>query len=160
MAIIFTDKTECLLCGKKITDEEDFFIFPPFIQNVKDIYYKFNDTGFHSNCLKNDELGNQAILFAQEYIDKTRPKNRICIVGGNLIQRFEDYIFIDMLTSDKEEALFKFNFITLDRNNLQRWNDRENFIQYAEEFKKENKWEDLTEFKYLDNLIKKVSDPN
>ncbi|PIF46703.1 hypothetical protein CLU96_3742 [Chryseobacterium sp. 52] len=156
MAIIFRGSTVCSLCNDKIKTEDKIYMFPPFIQNTKDIYYKFNDTGFHFNCLKNDKLGKQAILFAEEYIYRTEPKNRICIVGGHLIQNFNDYIFIGMLTSDKDEPLFRFNFTTLDKNNLNKWEDRETFIGIAERFQKENKWCDFTPFQYLDFLINKV----
>lgn len=156
MAIFFTENNNCSLCNDKIKTEGEIYMFPPFIQNTKDIYYKFNDTGFHFNCLKNDKLGKQAILFAEEYIYKTRPQNRICIIGGNLIQNFDDYIFIDMLTSNKEEPLFRFNFTTLDKNNLNKWEDRETFIGIADTFQKDNKWGDFTTFKYLDFLINEV----
>jgi hypothetical protein len=156
MALLFLGQTECPICGDIIEDRENAYLFPPFISNTKDKMYEFNDAAFHISCLRQHPLGNLAIAFSDELIFKTRPQNRICIVGGNEIKSFDDYIFISLLTSNEREDLYKFNFITLDRNNLKIWSDRIEFIDVATKFKQENKWGDFGEFKYLDNLIESI----
>ena len=160
MAITVLGQSICPLCGKKMYESEEIYSFPPFVQNTKDPYYYFNDTAFHKNCLSENQLGNSAIKFSNEFISKTNPKNRICSVGKNPIRKVDDYIFIDLLTSDENEQLFKFNFTTLDVNNLGKWRDREDFLKLAINFQKSGKWKDLSKFKYLDNLIQRISESN
>jgi hypothetical protein len=153
MAITFIDQIECSLCGEKLTNIDQIFGFSPFVQNIKDPFYQFNDASLHKKCLDNHPLGSKAIDFAAEFYLKTRPKNRICVAGGNLINNYVNYIFIDLLSSDEHEELSRFNFTTLDRNNLKAWNDRDLFLKIAMKFREDGKWEDLSSFKYLDNLI-------
>ena len=157
MAIIIFNQSICSICEKELQEREQVFSFPVFTQNTKDPYYFFNDSTFHTKCLINDNLGKKAIAFSKEFFFATDPKNRKCIVGGNKIKKIEDYIFIDLLTSDETQDLFKYKFITLDVNNLTNWDDRCDFILTAQKFLKENKWGDLTNFRYLENLIRKLS---
>lgn len=155
MALFFINQN-CSLCNKEMNDTEKVFSFPTFIQNAKDPYYQFNDSVFHMECLKIHLLGHRAIGFAEHFFLNTRPENRICIVSKKKVLNFDDYIFIDLLTSYKNEELYDFRFITLDRNNLTKWEDRNRFITAALKFKRENKWGDFGEFKYLDDLINRI----
>ena len=66
----------------------------------------------------------------------------------------EDYIFIDLLTSEESEILFNYRFITLDINNILRWIDRDNFIAAVSKFNEEGKWKDLSNYHHLDSLVK------
>lgn len=156
MAIAFVNTTLCGLCKKRMNDNEPTFSFPAFVQNAKEPFYMFNDAVVHVECLKRHPLGVKAIEFANQYIHQTRPENRRCIVGGNMIQKYDDYIFIDLLTSNSQEEIFKFNFTTLDKNNLFAWNEREYFINLVTKYKDEGKWADLGVFKYLDMLIETI----
>ncbi len=140
----------------KIRDEKNFFTFPPFIQNTKDIFYQFSDTSFHTSCLKNHVLGKRAVEFAEKYIINTRPENRKCIIDKKVITDYNNYIFVDLLTSDNSEELYYFNFITLNKKNLDIWTDRENFVSVAKRFISEGKWGDFSSYKYLDELIKLI----
>lgn len=107
-------------------------------------------------CLKRHPIGDRAIEFAEKFLFKTRPENRICSVGGNIIRNFDDYIFIDLLTSNDQEELYGFNFMTLDRNNLKQWDDRDRFVQLAIQFIELDKWGNFAAYKHLDNLIEKI----
>lgn len=156
MAITFINQTKCGICNKKIDDQENFFSFPPFIQNTKDSFYQFNDSAFHIDCLNKHPFGSRAIELAKQYFYSIRPENRKCIVDGKIIENYDDYIFIDILTSNKDEALYKFNLVTLNKNNLQKWKDRNYFISIAEKFIQDKKWRDLTSYEYLNNLIDKI----
>ncbi|WP_449397594.1 hypothetical protein [Chryseobacterium wanjuense] len=156
MAITFINQTECGICNEKITDLENIFSFPPFIQNIKDPLYQFNDSTFHINCLNKHPLGKKAIELAKQYFHNIRPENRKCIVDGKIIENYQDYIFIDVLTSNEQEELYKFNLITLNRNNLQKWKDRNDFLCIAEKYINDGKWEDLTSYKYLNKLIDSI----
>jgi len=131
-------------------------LFPPFVQNMKDPYYIFNDNGVHKKCLTASPLGARAMEYRDIVFYKTRPENRICDIGGNLITSMDDYIFTDLLTSDAKEDLHQFNFMTIDKNNLNKWVQRENFLITARKFLSDDKWKSLTKFNYLDYLIKVI----
>lgn len=153
MAILFINQTDCGICNKKITDLDSFFSFPPFIQNTKDPLYEFNDSAFHLNCLSKHPFGKKAIELAKQYFYSIKPENRKCIVDEKIIENFHDYIFMDVLASSENEKLYQFNFITLNRNNLCKWKDRNSFISIADKFIEDGKWEDLASYKYLNKLI-------
>jgi hypothetical protein len=156
MAIVFINQTMCSICCKELKKEDKIFSFPPFVQNTKDPFYQFNDTACHIECLKNHPLGNMAIKFAREYFLKTRPENRICYIGNNLISNSDDYIFLDLLTSNEAEELHAFNFTTLDRSNLKKWDKRDKFLKIASKFRDNGKWGDFGTYKYLDRLIDSI----
>ena len=105
-------------------------------------------------------LGQKAIFFAEQFLFHTRPINRICNIGKNSIKDYKDYIFIDLLSSDESDEIYEFNFMTFDRNNLSKWERRNRFLETAEKFVKENKWEDSGSYQYLNNLIKTISFPS
>jgi len=153
MAILFINQTDCGICNKKITDSDSAFSFPSFIQNTKDRLYIFNDSVFHLNCLNTHPFGMKAIEFAKQYFYSVKLENRKCIIDGKIIENFHDYIFMDLLTSNENEKLYQFNFITLNRNNLHKWEDRNSFINIAEKFIEDEKWIDLASYKYLNKLI-------
>ncbi|MDC8098674.1 hypothetical protein [Chryseobacterium rhizosphaerae] len=156
MAIAFINQTECGICNEKIIDLDIFFSFPPFIQNIKDPLYQFNDSVFHINCLNKHSFGKKAIELAKQYFYSVKPENRKCIVDGEIIENFHDYIFMGILASNDDDELYKFNFITLNSRNLYKWKDRTDFINIAEKFIENGKWEDLTSYKYLNKLIDSI----
>lgn len=114
MAITILNSSKCSICSKEMKENDTIFSFPSFIQNANDVLFQFNDNSFHSECLRFHPQGTKAMKLADEFITKTRPENRICVVGGNLVKKMDDYIFIDLLTSDEIEPLYNFRFTRLD----------------------------------------------
>jgi len=49
--------------------------------------------------------------------------------------------------------LSKFNFLTLNKDNIDKWDQKQAFLIAARQFNHEGKWEGLSEFNYLDYLI-------
>lgn len=156
MAITIIGRTLCSLCNMEIKDKEVAFSFPPFIQNTKDIFYQFADSSFHQNCLENHILGKKAVEFAQLFFINTKPENRRCIVDKKIIQDYNDYIFIDLLTSDNLDELYNFNFTTLNKKNLCKWTSKESFVYLAKKFIVDGRWGDITSYKHLENLIELI----
>lgn len=155
MAIIITDKTVCPLCSEILKEEDVIYSFPHFVPNVKDELYMFSDMAFHYACIIKHPLWEKAYRYVERFKLSIMPQNRKCSVGGNLIDSYEDYIFIDLLTSNEKEELSNFNFWVLDRRNLSTWKEREKFIDIASKFIAEGKWEDYGDYKYLDKLIER-----
>lgn len=158
MALFFPGQSECPYCRKVISENDKAYLFPPFISNANDPFWQFNDAVFHLNCLTKHPLGKRATSFAERYFFTINPTNRICVAGKNPIAGPEDYIYINLLTSDEDEKLFSYSFLTLDRNNLSIWNDREDFISSARKFIEEKKWGVFQlQPDFLGDLINQVS---
>lgn len=154
MAIFIEDGTLCSLCGKTIKDGENAYALPAFVANAKDPLYFFNDSVFHKKCLLENSFGQKAIDLSEIFMERIRPENRICIVGKTKIKNIEDYVFIDLLTSETQEPLYRYNFLTFDKHNIFLWKEREQFLETVEQFIKDDKWRDSSSFDYLDNLLK------
>ncbi len=144
MAIIFSN------------DEHELYGFPAFVANSADLMFKYSDVVVPIDSLSTEE-GQRAIKLSEECLLNIKFENKICIVGGNRIINPDDYLFIPLLTSNEDEDLYQFNFLAFDKNNIAQWDRREEFIEVAKQFKKEGKWSDLTDFKFLDNLIDQMS---
>lgn len=153
MAIIFRGKSQCPICNEIMNESDEIVLFPPFIQNVNDPFYIFNDAGIHESCLLKSKLGKQALEYREIMFEKIKPINRICDIGGNLITKPDDYLFINLLTSNPSEGLSKFNFMTIDKNNLPKWKNRQLFHDVTQRFMDEGKWRTLKDFNYLSYLI-------
>ena len=158
MAQIISDYSKCPLCGNVIKEEDEIIMFPPFVQNTKDSFYIFNDSGVHIKCIKLYESKERLFKYLDKIIYKTKPGNRYCDIGGGKIKTIEDYLFIDLLTSDEKEALSNFNFMSIDKQNINKWSNKNIFLKEAKKFIKDNKWDSLTEFNYLEYLIKEIID--
>jgi hypothetical protein len=140
MAVITLGATICPICQKVLYSLKDVCGFPAFIPNVKDKLYIFNDEACHVACLKNHVWGKQAMQLASDY--QARSNNKICMAGGAVITKPDDYIFFPLLTSNDKEELYHFNFTTLNKNNISIWNDRQRFIDVATKFLHAGKWQD------------------
>ena len=157
MAIIFEHQSQCPICGKELNEKNQFLMFPHFISNIKDPLFLFSDSGVHLNCLNEHPLGVNALFFKEKHYVVIPSINSICHIDGKSIQDPRDIFVIGMLTSDKNENLFKFNFLVLNKKNLNKWKDKDEFIKAASEYKKQNKWSSLNSFNYLDYLINEVT---
>lgn len=157
MGILIFNKSLCPICKKPIKEDDEYYSFPPFIANSKEPLYFFNDQTFHLKCLKKDRLGEMAMAYAESFIEKVKPSNRRCSIGGNIITNFEDHIFIDLLTSDQSSFLHQFNFVHIDKNNLAGWQKREEFINELIKMYRNDMWQEVDGNKYLYNLIEKLS---
>jgi hypothetical protein len=147
MALLFLDVTICPICGSVIKNNQKVYSFSPFIQNKKDPFFIFNDASFHLECLQQHLLGQAAISFGEQLIFETRPVNRRCKIDNEVINDYEDYIFFNLLSSNKEDNIYKFNFTTLNRNNLDKWQARDQFLEAAEKMVRDDKWEEIDSFK-------------
>ncbi|KMQ63108.1 hypothetical protein ACM46_14310 [Chryseobacterium angstadtii] len=137
-------------------DHQNIILFPAFIPNVKDSLYLFNDTGMHHSCMEKHSLGSKVSAFLDKMIFKTRPENRICDIGGNIIDLPENYLFISLLTSDETDKLYTFNMMNIDIRNISIWPELQDFIAAAERFLEKEKWESIGSFNELEYVLEKI----
>ena len=161
MSILLFGKTVCPICNQIITSEAECYSFPAFVVNTLDPLYFFSDCSFHLACLLNHPFGERSIAVSKLFIQKILPSNRICHIGGNLIIKQENHIFIDLLTSNSKNDLYQYNFTHIDRNNLSQWRERENVIDQLAALQGKGNWQEFNgENVYLESLIKKLANPS
>lgn len=155
MGILILNKTSCPICNCNIMDYDDFFTFPSFVINKKDPLYFYSDMSFHSKCLEKEPLGLISKKFAKMFERAIRPEFRVCIIGGGYINNQNDHIFIDYLTSNENDFLYQFNFAHIDKNNLHKWEKKNELIFQLNTFLESKLWDD-NNFGYLSKLIKSL----
>lgn len=154
MAIFLKGLTKCPLCGK-IIDDDNFIMFPPFISNLNDKLAVFNDQTIHISCLNKHPLREEAIYFRQKYERKNR-ENKEKVIQLNRNPR--DFVFVPILTSDKEEKLYSFNFCLIDIQDIEGLPDHQILLSELKKFLLGNKWKSLSsDFNLLSYLIQKLS---
>ncbi len=152
----YNNEVNCSICNKPIMMLGGAYKFPAFVANGKDVMSFYNDRLFHLSCLQTAE-GQKAINLAEKCLFEVSPKNRICSIGQNLITSPDNYLFITLLTSNENEILYNLNFRTFDKRNLASWSEKSEFISALMQFKTAGKWEDLSDFKYVEFLINELS---
>jgi len=146
------DNSSHFFSNLKLDLSKKNYSFPAFVANAKDPLFKYGGMSFLLTSLNNEE-GRKAIELSEKALFNIKPANRICKVDGKIINDPDDYLFIPLLTSDEEEELYKFNFLTFNKRNLKKWSDRIKFLKIVNKFKEQGKWSDSSEFKFLDSLI-------
>lgn len=158
MGMVVINKTICPICGDMIREQDETYSFPSFVVNIKDRLYFFNDNTFHKRCLQKNKTSHYAIDYSEAFLEKIRPSNRKCIIGGNLITDQNSHIFIDLLTSNRSDFLHQFNFAHIDKKNLAGWLRREELIGALVNLYKSDLWQESNgEKKYLLRLIQELS---
>lgn len=156
MSILILDKTVCPICQKVIKAKDKYYSFPAFVINRNDPLYFFSDGSFHYSCLMTTELGEVAIAYAELFIQAVNPANRKSIVSGNMITDYENHIFIDYLTMNKNSMLNNFNFAHIDKSELLDWRERKNVITELTRLRNSGEWNETKGTAYLNRLIAKL----
>ena len=158
MAILLLGKSICPICNETIMSTDEYRSFPAFAVNMLDPLFFFSDSSFHWQCLTRHASGAKAISLSERFLEQIKPSNRICYIGGNLIARQEDHIFIDLLSSDPSDNLYQYNFLHLDRNNLGRWEQRGKIVSQLLALQKNGTWQELnSKHSYLGTLIEELA---
>ncbi len=157
MAILLLGKTNCTICNNTIYENEEYYSFPSFVINTKDEIYFFNDSSFHCHCLTTMPSSESALQMAELFIKSVKPENRKSIITGKAIIIYKNHVFIDYLTSDKKDFLYKFNFAHVDKTELSIWKQRESLIDHLIKLKSSDNWKELEGGKYLTKLIDDLS---
>ncbi len=157
MALIFENLSECPLCNKVLDNSKPFRAISPLISNVKDPLFVFSDEGVHIDCLNNSPLKEKLLYHLECYEKRFPPTDAKCIVDGQRISDPRNLISFGLLTSNESEELYQFNYVTINKNNLGKWERKGEFISTVERFINDGKWESLNDFNYLKYLIEKLA---
>lgn len=80
----------------------------------------------------------------------------VCTVDGELITDPHQFLSFGLLTSDPQEELYRFNFLTFNKMNIGHWADRDEFVRIATAFLDTGKWEGTSRFNALAYMLLQV----
>ncbi|WP_212002731.1 hypothetical protein [Chitinophaga sp. HK235] len=157
MAIVFQGLSTCPLCEEILDKRNAYTMFPPLSGNAKEALYIFSDAAVHVDCLQKHPLCGMA-LSVRNQVDEHRPSPAsVCLVDGKIITDPRNILVIGLLTSDPLEDLHRFNFLTLNKNNISRWAYRDEFLTATKKFISDGKWEQEGPFNYLAHIINELT---
>lgn len=137
---VFVPGTRCPICGLQMTTDDEIVMFSPFVANRLDPVFTFSDAAFHATCFAQHPLSAQAMEWHEESKRSVQPGNRICAVCGEPILDPDDYFGTGLLTSDRANPLFEFNFVLLHRSHAGQWNRLGEFRRRVEEVQASDAW--------------------
>lgn len=156
MALVFLSITECILCNEVIDASRPYVAFPPFTSNTKDPLYFFSDNAVHESCLHLHPRCQQVLTVLDAYDAGHISRGAVCAVDGELITDPHHYLSFGLLTSDPQEELYRFNFLTFNKMNVGDWAGRDEFVRIATAFLDAGKWKSASAFNALAYLILQV----
>lgn len=153
MAIIFEQQSECPLCHHILDEKKAYMLVPPLTGNVLDPLFIFSDAGVHIACVDSNELKEKLMYHINRY-DSTLPGPGVtCAIDGKEITDPREVLGLGLLTSDESDALYQFNYLTLNLKNLRSWNKLNAFLDAAATFTAAGKWEGLGGFNKIERII-------
>lgn len=153
MSIVLFDKSICPICGQVIRENDDYFLFPPFVVNILDPLYLYSDEATHQSCLETYTDASTARKYAEWFMSEMRPDKRVCFISGEPISRMGSDVFVNLLSSTQSDYLHNFNFIHFDKRNLATWPLLIRFRLSLENLHNSALWQEVPGGNYLKNLI-------
>lgn len=157
MALVILGSSKCCICNNIINENDNYRGFPAFISNTKDSLYKFNDAVLHKECLENDSLKDKLIKHLSLFENRLPPSEQTCIVDGLKMKDPMQQFNIGLLTSNEDDPLYKYNYIILNKHNINKWTALEEFISEVEKYLEEDKYKGFKGYNYLKYLIDEIT---
>ena len=82
----------------------------------------------------------------------------MCATDNKTIINPRNIIHFGLLCSDEEEPIHKYNFITLNKENIHKWTYKKDFIREAHSFIDLRKWESDSDTNKIAALLKQIED--
>lgn len=143
MALFFSGKTPCAICGKPVHAADDPVLFPPFVQNRRDPLLVFSDAVVHQACLDAHPHGDDALRRVRQILAHTGPGKRRCEVCGEQITDPDDYFGTSYLAPDSA-PVSEFNYIQLHRTHFPQWERADDFRRAVDAYLSSDAWDGPT----------------
>jgi len=123
---------------------------------MNDPLFKVSDSGLHKKCLNQSKIKERLLKYISIYDKRPKLSELKCTIDNSLIADPSKIIMIGLLTSNEQEILHKFNYINLNKDNIWKWKEKNNFIKASESYLKENKWIPFADYNYLEYILNEV----
>jgi hypothetical protein len=126
MALVFEGVSQCPLCGRLLKKSDAFALFPPMTNNMNDPLFIFSDAGVHTECVNLSQY--------KEELDRCMVLHANALETLKAFKNPRDILFLGLLTSDKREGLYRFNYRVLNLAEISIWKEYEEFIFLLQQF--------------------------
>lgn len=130
--------TQCGLCGHSIRDRDEIISFWAFVSNQADPLWIFSDKAFHRSCFLANPYAELALSVYEDWLQKG--SNKICVVCHQIIVNPDDYIGFGLLTSDKNEDIYRYNNLHFHRQHVSQWVELPQAYHLLEAYQSSRKW--------------------
>ncbi|MBI3235595.1 MAG: hypothetical protein HYZ42_16415 [Bacteroidetes bacterium] len=159
MILIEGQKLNCKICGKTVAKDDAIIIANTVEANEKAPLYFFNDAIFDKECFNKHSLKLKLLERLHE-LDKLAAKHKTdFITGENLdlkdIGHPDNLIRVFYITDDKNNLLYKYNGILLNKKNLSVWPEFEVFLNLLIELNNSVEWKGEA----INYLIRQLTTP-
>lgn len=128
MAILLYENSKCFICNEVMHKNEDITSFPAIFVNEKLPLYSFNDASCHTECLIKHPHAKKAVIFAQEFTQKSKPENRKCEVCDEILVDYLDYFGTNLIDTRDDGALKDYNWLHFHKSCIEKWNKKSEFV--------------------------------
>lgn len=150
MAIVIRGSTRCLMCGQVIEEGQAVVAFPPFVANIHDPLWYFNDAAFHATCFAEHRLAQECLQRYTEVVGHAGPDHRVCVVCRQKITEPDDFFTLGQVAIDDSDPLYPYNYLTFHRTHLAEWEPLSYVYELLTQKQRTREWEGLA----LDCLLK------
>lgn len=141
---IYIGTINCDICNEEILDNEEYIHIPNFEGNKLAPLYKLSGKIVHKRCYDKHSLKQLAEKRIKEIEEIQKRKEIDYVTGDDLslenIGHPDNVINVFYLTDDKNNPLYKYNGILLNRRNLNKWNEYQVFLTLLKELNESGKW--------------------
>lgn len=106
MAVVYK-KSLCGLCSDLILPYDDIVYTPSIFCNHNDPLFMYNDMFFHKKCFDSIEKSEEILYYIKNVQNEYQKKE--CCICKNKIHSSDDFVFIPIISSDKENEAFQYN---------------------------------------------------
>ncbi len=135
---LFIPGMHCAICAQPVASSNEAVLFPPFCANKADPLYILSDAVIHEACGECDPRVGHVKQRLEEAKRKT--SDRRCLVCGETITDYEDYVAFGFLIDDHDHPLYRYNYVQFHRMHLSDWNALQSAISHIEELDASEGW--------------------
>lgn len=136
----FIPGIRCAISGRAIGSANEAVAFPPFIANEADPLHVFSDAVVHADVFRTHPLAAETQARLDEARRQTEPRNRRCLICGQLITDPDDYLGLGYLVADRMHPLHRFNYAHFHRSCLAKWPETNDLIAALDSFDTSGAW--------------------
>lgn len=131
MALVIRGKTTCQICNKRLQEQESIIAYPDICYDENDPIYFFSGGIFHESCFMKADYSTIAMDILR-MVDREAEK-KICYISKTPItienvKHPDNHIYIGYLTSDRDSLLYKYNYIHINKQYLDSWKGKNDFL--------------------------------
>lgn len=137
---IFIPGMRCSISGEPILSANDAVMFPAFVSNEADPIHVFSDAVIRAEVFNAHPLARKAQARYEEFMSRTVPQARLCLICGQRITDPDNYLALGYLVDEPAHALHRYNYAHFHRSCLADWTELPSLIRALEALNHSDAW--------------------